>query len=354
MPANTNPRSFFRMKDTGYRERNDPSDPVRREIRVGLLGCGKIGRTHAECLTRIPGARLAGCFDVDPDAARKVANECRGEYVAGKAEEIFRDDSVEAVYICTRHDSHAELAIRAARSGKHIFMEKPLALSLEECEAVAEAVEESAVFCMPGFKLRFYELIKKARDFIPDPFVLGAQMMDRRWPDGSWVQDPRQGGGNVLSQGCHSTDILRFLARSEPKRIWAAGGSMTHPSHSCIDQCAATIEFASGAVATWMQGDSGVGALTGKMCFQIFGGNDRAVQLYDRATKAAFSSGSKSWSEVFYEKEEFLAENREFVGALAEGRRPELSVYDAVQSMRMVLAAEAAIRTGEVQNLSAV
>jgi myo-inositol 2-dehydrogenase/D-chiro-inositol 1-dehydrogenase len=203
---------------------------------------------------------------------------------------------------------------------------------------------------MPAFKMRYYPLIRKAHAFIPEPQVLVGQMMDNRWPDDAWAQDPIQGGANVHSQGCHTTDILRYLSGSEPRRIWAAGGALTHPGHPCLDQCVAAIQFANGHVGSWIQGDAAQGPFVSKFFFELFG-EGRSVQLYDRLKKATFFDGKKSWTEECAEEEGFQLENEAFLQALREGREPELTAHDGIQATRIVLAAEKAIRTGEVQEL---
>jgi len=288
--------------------------------------------------------------DVNLAAAEATASKFGGEYATSDVNRLLNDPSINAVYICTRHDSHATLAIAAAKAGKHILIEKPLALSLESCEAIAKAVAETKVFLMPAFKMRYYPLVQKARAFIPSPQVMVGQCMDNRWPDGHWCQDPLQGGANVHGQGCHITDILRFLSGSEPRRVWAAGGTMTHPGHPCLDQCVATIQFANGHVASWVQGDIASPPFTSKFFVEIWG-SGRCVQLHDRYKKAVFVDGDKNWTEERTEEEGFQLENREFVDALLAGRQPAISAHDGIQATRIVLAADRAIRTGKVQDL---
>jgi predicted dehydrogenase len=318
-------------------------------IRVGIIGCGGLGRTHAACLDRIAKAEIVAYADLAPGAAEALLQEFGGRYATTENIRVIEDDSIAAVYICTRHDSHADLAIAAARAGKHVLIEKPLALSLEACMAIAEAVAASGVHLMPAFKMRYYPLVTKAKEFIPTPQVIVGQMMDKRWSDSFWAQDPLQ-GGNVHGQGCHTTDILRYFAGSEPLRVWAAGGTMTHPGHPCIDQCVAAIQFEGVTVASWIQGDAGVGQFTSKFFFELFG-DGRSVQLHDRLKKAVFSDGSETWAEERAEEEGFQLENEEFIAALCAGRPPALTAHDGVQATRMVLAAEAAIRTGAVQEI---
>lgn len=319
-------------------------------IKLGLIGCGLIGRTHADCIVNIPEANFTAYADTSQEAAQACLDKYGGEYATTNPKRLLDDESISAIYICTRHDSHAPLTIAAARAGKHVLVEKPLALSVQDCEEVARVVQETGVLMMPAFKMRYYPLIKKAREFIPEPQVLVMQMMDASWPDDKWVQDPIQGGGNINSQGCHTTDLLRYLAGSEPVRLWASGGTLTHPGYPGPDQCVASIQLKNGHVASWIQGDAGLPGHTGKMFFQLFG-NGRNVQLYDRLKTATFSDGSTTWTETRDDEEGFQLENRDFIDALLGKSTPAITAHDGIQATRLVLAAQEAIRTGQVQNL---
>src|SRR4051812_5986400 len=119
-------------------------------IKLGLIGCGGLGRVHADLVKRIPGARFIAFCDIAEAAAIKMRDDFGGAYATTSPEKIFADRDIDAVYICTRHDSHASLAIGAAAAGKHIFIEKPLALRADACEAVAEAVQRAGVHLMPA------------------------------------------------------------------------------------------------------------------------------------------------------------------------------------------------------------
>jgi predicted dehydrogenase len=296
-------------------------------------------------VANIDGAAFTAYADIAESNAKAALEKFGGDYATSNIERVLRDPDIDAVYICTQHDSHAPLAITAARAGKHILIEKPLALKLEDCEAVAKAVEQAGVYLMPAFKMRYYPLVQKAHEFIPHPQVLVGQMMCPRWGDDVWAQDPIKGGANVHSQGCHTTDVIRYFAGSEPVEIFAAGGSLTHPGHPCIDQCVASIKFANGHVASWIQGDAADAPFTSKFFFELFG-DGKAVQLYDRLKKATFHDGEKTWTEERSEEEGFQLENVEFITALREGRPPALSALDGIQATRMVLLADQSIRTG--------
>lgn len=320
-------------------------------VKLGLLGCGAFGRTHAQSMQAIPGAQFVAYADIDRNAAEQTLQQYGGSYATDDPYVIIADDAIDAVYICTCHDSHAALCIAAAKAGKHIFCEKPLALKIEQCEAIAEAVEKSGVYLMPGFKMRFNPNVREAREYIRNPQVIVGQMMDNRWEDDSWIQDPIAGGANVLSQGCHTVDLLRYFAGSEPTEIWATGGAITHPGHPCIDQCVASIRFANGCVASWIQGDAGSPTMTSKVFIELFGGG-RCVQLHNRLSTAVFNDEKSSHQSECEAEIGVTLEDIEFTKAISENRQPELTVYDGLQATRIVLAAEAAIRTGKVQRLS--
>jgi len=132
--------------------------------------------------------------------------------------------------------------------------------------------------------------------------------------------------------------------------VWAAGGALTHPGHPCIDQCAASILFANGHVGSWINGDAAVGRFTSKFFFQLYG-DGKSVEIYDRMKKAVFSDGDRTWTEERAEEEGMQLENVEFITALREGREPCVNAHDGLQATRIVLAADRAIRTGEVQTL---
>lgn len=321
-------------------------------INLGLIGCGGFGRYHAECISGIPDARFSAFADIEEKNAVGFRETFGGDYSTTCYEDIINDKQIDAVYICTRNDSHAEIAVAAARAGKHFLLEKPVALSLAACKHVANETEQAGVHAMAAFKYRFYSSIMEAHRFIPEPEIIVAQMMDRRWPDNSWAQDAVQGGGNVHSQGCHMTDILCYLANSTPVKLWASGGNFTHPGHPFIDQCAATLQFDNGRIASWIQGDIAEGKATGKVFLQLFG-NGKSVQLYDRCTRGIFSDGTRSWTKE-YEEDGIRRENEEFVNALMSGRAPRPGLDAGVMATRLVHLAEMSIRTGAVQEINLV
>ena len=315
---------------------------------IAIIGCGLIGETHAKCLAELGSSPK---IFVDTDLARAITfASAYGGIPFTDPKSAFLDKSIEAVYICTYHDTHASLAIEAARHGKHVFLEKPMALTAKECHDIVDAVRESNVICMTGFKLHYYSLAKKAKELIAHPLILSAQVMDCRWPSDSWANDPVRGGGNVLSQGCHAIEMLYYLAGSRPIRIYAEGGNLHHPDNEIIDTMVATIGFESGAVASLTIGDAGEMPHDGKFVFQAMSGR-ATIHLYNRLTTLSYFDGEREHLFSNGEEDGFLNESREFIQSLSEVRKPETDEIDGMRATLILLAGMESIRSHSPQSL---
>jgi len=134
---------------------------------IAIIGCGLIGEIHAKCLSEL-GVPPALFADVDIARAQKLASIYSARFTDDPIKAI-RDPNIEAVYICTYHDTHAPFAIEAAQHGKHIFLEKPMALTEKDCRRIMNAVQQGGVVCMTGFKLHYYSLARKAKELIGQP-----------------------------------------------------------------------------------------------------------------------------------------------------------------------------------------
>lgn len=320
-------------------------------VRIGIIGCGAIGVEHARALAQVDGARIIACCDADPVRADAFCREYNADYATADSARLIADPAIDAVYILTHHDTHASLSIQAAQAGKHVFVEKPLALTVEDCLRVGRAVKQHGVTLMTGFKMRYYDLVQQMRERMPRPLVLSMQMMDNRWPADFWANSLLKGGGNVLSQGCHSCDLLRFLARSDPLEVYAAGGNYYQPS-GVIDNLCATFRFANGVVASWVQGDCRVPPLVSKFFLQGFD-QDRSITLSDRLTRMMVSA-PEGTQEIRGAETGFVEENRAFVHALQHGLPAPINEQDGLFATLMVLQAFASIRSGKPEPIASV
>jgi predicted dehydrogenase len=203
---------------------------------------------------------------------------------------------------------------------------------------------------MTAFKLRYYPMVKRAMEFIGRPLVTVAQMMDSRWPDDFWANDTTRGGGNVVSQGCHTMDLICLFNRTEPVRIYAEGGNLHHPCLTLIDNIVATVMFQNGSIASVIQGDSGSTPYLSKFSFQLMDGV-KTVHLYNRLKTGSFFDGSEVNVHNDSEEYGFLEENREFICALQRGAPVSPNHKDGLRATLLVLKAIEAIKTGVPQDV---
>lgn len=306
------------------------------ELRAGLIGCGAIGGVHSEAVAGLDGIRMAAFCDVVEEKARALCARYGGDYATDDAGRILSDDSLDTVYICTHHDTHADYCIRAAEAGKNVLVEKPLALTVEDCRRIGDSVEREGTRLFTAFKMRYYPMVQRARELIPEPLMVVMQMMDNRWGD-TWANDPVLGGGNVYSQGCHSCDLLRYVAGADPEEVYAAGGNYYQPNGR-LDNLTATFRFENGAAGCWIQGDANQPELTSKLFMEVFA-EDRSVLLTDRFCTLTYTETGKE--PVVYRGEEggFVEENRLLVEALRTGAPMAADHVDGLMATLMMIQA---------------
>jgi predicted dehydrogenase len=245
-----------------------------------------MGNRHTMLLGFIPNAEVVLFVDPNPAAIDGIRARHRLPDVPGVAslDDPAVRERADAVIIAVHHDLHPQMAIAAADAGKHIYIEKPLALITEACREIEAAVQRNHVQLIVGFQARHAPLVQTAHQAIPRPKIIVGEVIDSRWADTGWAQDPLTGGGNVLSQGVHGLDLVCYLAGGEPVSVHAVGGTVTHDpaTTSVIDSVLATIQFDNGAFASVTIGDFGPDAYVGKHFYQLFDGHGRSATIYGR------------------------------------------------------------------------
>jgi predicted dehydrogenase len=289
--------------------------------------------------------------DIAADRAEVFAQKFGAGYATPDTARIWADPAIDAVWICTQHHTHAPLAEAAAAAGKNFFLEKPLALTLADCDRIVAAVERSGVLASSGFKLRFFPAVLAAKAYLQNPTLTTAHVIDDHWPSEFWANDPVQGGGNVLSQGCHIVDTVLYLHPTPPVRVYAAGGNRHHPTRAIVDTAAITLTFADGAVASIAVGDVGVPPYTSKFALQQSDGT-RSLSLYNRLNSLMTREDKKITELPAWPEDGAAVIDREFIAAVAAGKPSPCSVHSARRTTAVVLAAIESIRTGQAVDLT--
>ncbi|MFT4416631.1 Gfo/Idh/MocA family protein [Fredinandcohnia humi] len=188
-----------------------------QKLRVCVIGTGSISDMHLQSYVKNPDVILHGVYDYSKERAQEKAMKYGASRVYNSLEEVFQDPEVDAVSICTWNNSHAEISIGALRGGKHVLVEKPLSMNVEEALRVEEAVRESNKNLQVGFVRRFATNTKVLKSFI-DTGKLGeiyyakASCLRRLGNPGGWFADiERSGGGPLIDLGVHIIDICWYL-----------------------------------------------------------------------------------------------------------------------------------------------
>jgi predicted dehydrogenase/threonine dehydrogenase-like Zn-dependent dehydrogenase len=238
------PRSVTR----GRRRRAVSRGIARQAPRIGVVGAGTFARTVLMPALQRRADIVAVATATGP-SARAAADRFNAPLATTDANEVFEADDVDAVVIATRHDTHADYAARALRAGKHVFVEKPLALDEEGLRVVEEAAADSGRVLMVGFNRRFAPLARRLREALGGrgPLVISYRVNAGRVPRSHWTHDPEVGGGRIVGEVCHFVDLASFLCDAVPVRVSAmALGDGSEPRE---DNLAATLSFTNGSVA---------------------------------------------------------------------------------------------------------
>lgn len=225
-----------------------------KNVNIASLGLGRLGHYHATNLAeKVKGANLRVVADPIAERAKEVAAELGVAKWAENPDEIFEDPEIDAVVIVTPTSTHGEMIKKAAKNGKHIFVEKPLTDTLVEADEVMQVIQENGVFCQVGFMRRFdpaYHDAKQRIDAgeIGDPIYFKGITRDQGTPPAEFI---KHSGGIFMDCSIHDYDIARYLMGSEITSVSGQGKILLNPfmeEFNDVDQAISYVEFENGAI----------------------------------------------------------------------------------------------------------
>ena len=228
-----------------------PAPAAGGELGVALLGGGNYAKAVLlPALRACTGLRRVSLVTVTGGSSRRTAERFGFESCGTDAQVPLADPAVGLVFVATRHDSHAALASAALRAGKAVWLEKPVGLSAEEVDQVLTAARESGGFLAVGYNRRFSRHARAAREAFADrqgPLAIHYAVAPGPPPTGTWITDPRAGGGRIVGEVCHFVDLCAWLVGRPLRRVFA------HPlgrDPERDDSLVALLGFADGSSAT--------------------------------------------------------------------------------------------------------
>ncbi len=223
-----------------------------KALNVAMIGAGRMGQTHAQVLKTLSEVRITDIVDFLPENAKKVA-ELFGARVS-EEDEVLKNPDVDAVFITTPTPAHAESIKKAAKAGKAIFVEKPLAHTLEASAEVVEVIEKTGVPCQVGFMRRFdpaYSEVKRRIEAGELGKVENFRAISRD-PYQPSLNYLKTSGGILVDMGIHDFDSARFFC-GEAEEVYAIGTAVRDESlkeFNLFNLAVATVRFKNGAVGT--------------------------------------------------------------------------------------------------------
>jgi len=272
--------------------------------------------------------------------------------VAADEEAVIADPDVDAVVVATQHGTHAELVARALRAGKHVFCEKPLALTQVELQAVLDAAEHSQGILAVGFNRRFSPLLRRAAEFVRtgDERMVGIYRVSAgALPPDHWTHDLEHGGGRLLGEGCHFVDSLAFLAGAPITDVFASGYGAPSAPVQARDNVIVSLTFANGSTGSIVYVADGSGKV-GKERVEAFAGSRTAI-LDDYRTLELAGATRERVSERTQDKGH-NAEIAAFVAAVRTGV-PPVALEEVANVSLATLAIVESLRTARPVRLAA-
>ncbi|MFD1676196.1 Gfo/Idh/MocA family protein [Alicyclobacillus fodiniaquatilis] len=322
--------------------------------RVALVGCGTIGNVHAEAYARMEDAKLVGIVDIREMHGREKAFLLNTNWYA-TLEQLLAEEEVDVVDICVPTYLHRAYVEQAARAGKHVICEKPIARTLEDAQAMIQLCEEHGVRLFIAQVLRFFPQYRRAHELLAANAVgdvgtvraMRGGGFPRAWND--WYANVELSGTLVVDAIIHDFDFLRWCF-GEVERVYAKG--LLGRDINRLDHAFVSLRFQNGVIGhvegTWAY-PSGFKTMLevagNKGVLEHTSGNEAPIHLSLRDNQ--YRSGGVAVPESPLEKDPYQLELEHFLACLTTGDAALVTAEDAYKALEISLAALKSIQTGE-------
>jgi predicted dehydrogenase len=327
------------------------------KIGAGLIGCGVMGSALARSLSNLDHARVVAVSDVDAALAEKTKNELGASFAYQDYRDMLERDDIQAVMIAVPGFLHEEPAVAAARAGKHVFCEKPMAVTLEGCDAMIASCEAAGRKLMIGHVCRYHGVHSRVKRMVEDgrigqPTCMVVRRLGGGW-GGIWAKHWRmersKSGGTLMEVNAHELDFMRWVC-GDVRRVTARGGQFREKQTDFEDIMLTTLEFESGAIGFMHSSSaSAVGEYGGRLDgtegsihFPAIWGENAGLRYARFGEQATFTPAG----DIVVE-EPVQAELRGFFDGIVNNAPTPVTGRDGRAVVEIALAAYRSAQTGE-------
>lgn len=338
---------------------------MKNKVNIGIIGTGRIGKLHTENLVyAVPDAKVGAVADILMNGqVEKWAKDLGIEKIYNDPEKILNDKDIDAVFICSSTNTHADLMIKAAKAGKHIFCEKPIDYDLKKIHEALDAVEKAGVKLQVGFVRRFDHNHKKVRDTVASgklgkPHIVKVTSRDPMPQPFEYV---KVSGGIFMDMTIHDFDMVRYLSGSEVLEVSAYGNVLIDEQLKTIDDIDTAIvmlKFANGSIGVIENSrkagygyDQRTEVLCDNGCVQV--ANDFPNTAMISTPEGVFLE-NPLWFFLERYNDAFIAEAREFASAVKNDTKPLVGGIDGLMPVIIAMAAKKSLDEGRSVKLSEI
>lgn len=329
---------------------------LEKEIIVGVIGAGRIGKLHVSNLKNLPNVRVKTVSDVFIDHLGEWFETSGAEQLTKSYQDILNDPEIDAIFICSPTNTHIEIIKEAAIAGKHIFCEKPISFSDEETMEAFEVVKKAGVKFQIGFNRRFDRNYSKVQGLVEakeigDLHILKITSRDPEPPSLEYIPTS---GGLFMDMAIHDFDMARFVSGSEVEEVFVQGASLVNPEIGKIgdiDTAIISLKFANGAIG--VIDNSRQAAYGYDQRLEAFGSKGSANVKNETESRVEFLSkdGVKEDKPLHFFLERYndayIKEVIEFFEAITNDSEVSCTFKDGIMAQRIAMAAKESLESGK-------
>jgi polar amino acid transport system substrate-binding protein len=323
-----------------------------RSVIAGFIGAGNFTKSVLfPNLKKISDLSLKGLCTASGMSGSETGKKEGFEFATTERAQILSNKEINTVFITTRHDTHADLVIESLKAGKHVFVEKPLAMSPAELSAIQEACESNSRILMVGFNRRFSphtSLIRKFFEKRSTPMAITYRINAGMIPKGTWIQDGEAGGGRIIGEVCHFVDFCSSVIGCSPSQVQATCIETDNTSIVGEDSLTIALKYPDGSIASIFYVALGSADLPKERCEFFSDGSVAVMENFEKSTCMG-KLGKKSLKGK--QEKGFSEELTTFVDSIKNGSTHPIPLSSLFSTTAATFAILESLKTGLKQSI---